>query len=59
LPSSTTAQLIIDPPAFMTFRAQDMQATSGDDFFLLLGADLIVVGQHLIESLAEFIRRLV
>src|SRR5258705_4936967 len=56
LTACAPAQLVVDAPAFVTFRAENMQAAGRDHTLFLRAAYLIVVCQNFIESLAILVR---
>ena len=59
MPSGSSAQLIVDAPALMTFRADNVEAAGGDDAFVFFSANLSVLFKDLFEALALFVRRFI
>jgi hypothetical protein len=59
LASGTPAQLIVDASALVTLGADDVQSPRRHHLLALLGADLLVFRQHLLEASLELLGRFV
>ena len=51
--ASTSAQLIVDAPAFVPFRSDDVKSAEGKNFSLLRARHLLVQLLHLVEHLTQ------